>query len=304
MAKRRLSVLDSSFLQLEAAEMPMHIAGLSIFSIPEGKDQEFVGELVEKFRACKVFNNPWNYYLKRPSRFQFQPVLKETFDVDMEYHVRHLALPRPGGERELGQIVARVHSQPLDFRRPLWEVHFIEGLEDNRFAVYMKMHHCLVDGVSGMRLLMSSLSDRPDDPMQLPFWAAVDRTKRIVLPPESKKLELPSVGESLNFLRQAGKTILGRSDELVTLRSAPKTVLNGRIHNQRRFATHVESLTRIKAIAKAAECSLNDVVLALSGTVLRAYLLSHDALPKESLTVSIPVALHQPGGTDLKNNIA
>ncbi|MBD2858097.1 wax ester/triacylglycerol synthase family O-acyltransferase [Spongiibacter sp. KMU-158] len=303
MAKRKLSMLDSSFLQLEAAAMPMHIAGLSIFTIPEGKGQEFVGELVEKFRACKVFRNPWNYYLKRPSRFQFQPELKETFDVDMEYHVRHLALPRPGGERELGQIVARVHSQPLDFRRPLWEVHFIEGLENNRFAVYMKMHHCLVDGVSGMRLLVGSLSDRADDPMQLPFWAAGSDNKKIT-PPQNKKLQLPTVRDTVNFAKEISRVWLGRGEDLVTPRSAPKTVLNGRIYNQRRFATHVEELPRIKAIAEAAGCSLNDLVLALSGTVLREYLLSHDALPRESLTVSIPVSLHQPGDTELKNNIA
>lgn len=303
MANRKLSILDASFLQLDSGEMPMHVAGLLIFKIPEGRDRDFISEVVERYRSCRVFRNPWNYCLKRPTRLQLQPEMTETFDVDMEYHVRHLALPHPGGERELGQLIARIHSQPLELRRPLWEVHVIEGLENNRFAVYLKIHHCLVDGVSGTKLLANSLSESADDPLQLPFWASGEKRKKITPPPEPQ-LELPSLKDLLNFGREVRKTWLGKGDERVTLRSAPKTVLNQRIYGQRRFATHVEPLERIKAIARAADCSLNDLVLALCGTVLREYLEDHDALPKQSLTVSIPVSLHQPGDTAIKNNIA
>ena len=89
------------------------------------------------------------------------PLMREIHDVDLDYHVRHSALPHPGGQRELGVLVSRLHSNELDLHRPLWEVHLIEGLEGNRFAMYSKIHHSLVDGVSGMRLIMRTLSHGP-----------------------------------------------------------------------------------------------------------------------------------------------
>ena len=303
MGERRLSILDTSFLQLESASTPMHVGGLMMFELPEDKDRLFVGELVSRFRGGRVFNNPWNYRLQRPSRFQFRPVLKETFDVDMEYHIRHHALPYPGGERELGQLISRVHSQRLDFRKPLWEVHVIEGLEPRRFAVYVKIHHALADGISATKLLMAGLSVDPSDDMQLPFWAAgsINRSGK---PRQVKAVpKLPGVRGSMRFAREVTRSWLGRGDA-VSMRSAPMTILNDRIDGQRRFATHSESMERLKRIASAANCSLNDLVLAMCGTVLREYLLDHDALPEKSLTVNIPVSLHKPGAKAIKNDIA
>jgi hypothetical protein len=90
--------------------------------------------------------------------------MREIHDVDLDYHVRHSALPHPGGQRELGVLVSRLHSNELDLHRPLWEVHLIEGLEGNRFAMYSKIHHSLVDGISGMRLIMRALSSDPTEP--------------------------------------------------------------------------------------------------------------------------------------------
>ncbi|MBD2858810.1 wax ester/triacylglycerol synthase family O-acyltransferase [Spongiibacter sp. KMU-158] len=308
MGDRKLSILDTSFLQLESAQTPMHVAGLLIFDLPEGAGKEFVSELVARFRGCKVFRPPWNYCLQRPGRLQFKPVLKENFDIDMEYHVRHLALPFPGGERELGQLISRIHSQRLDFRRPLWELHVIEGLENNRFAVYIKIHHCLADGVSATKLLFEGLSASANDPAQMPFWAAAkkERSKKPVLKERSKLTlpKIPNLDGAIDIAKEAGRTWFSSGDELVSLRSAPMTMLNQRIHGQRRFATFAVEMARIKNLAKAAECSLNDIVLALCGTVLREYLETHDALPRESLTTNIPVSLHKPGTREIKNDIA
>lgn len=303
MGERRLSVLDSSFLQLESASTPMHVGGLMIFELPESKNRRFVGELVSRYRACRVFRNPWNYRLQRPSRFQFRPILKETFDVDMEYHVRHHALPIPGGERELGQLISRVHSQRLDFRKPLWEIHVIEGLEPNRFAVYVKIHHALADGISATKLLVAGLSTDPDDPAQMPFWAAAAKHKPNKTHQPLKFPKIPSASGSLRFAKEVTRSWFGGGD-CVSMRSAPMTILNDRIDGQRRFATHSEELCRLKRIASAANCSLNDLVLALCGTVLREYLKDHDALPQKSLTVNIPVSLHKPEAKEIKNDIA
>lgn len=90
------------------------------------------------------------------------PGWKVDKKIDLDYHVRHSALPRPGGERELGILVSRLHSNPLDFARPLWECHVIEGLENNRFALYTKMHHSMIDGISGVRLMQRVLTTDPE----------------------------------------------------------------------------------------------------------------------------------------------
>ncbi|MES2490974.1 MAG: wax ester/triacylglycerol synthase family O-acyltransferase [Pseudomonadota bacterium] len=307
MAARRLSILDTNFLQLESARQPMHVAGLMIFELPADAKPDYVNEVVERFRNCTVFHNPWNYRLKRAGTLQFMPLLQEVHSIDMEYHIRHLALPRPGGERQLGQMVARLHSQPLDLRRPLWEVHIIEGLENNRFALYLKIHHCLVDGVSATKVLMRALATEPDAIGQLPFWAVSDDNSKNIpraqLKAERKK-SLPKISDVLAIGRALAHTWYTKGDgEEVTLRSAPRSIINDRIHTQRRFATHSEPLDRIKAIAKGADASLNDIVLALTGTVLREYLEAHHALPEAGLTASIPVSLHDPNAKEIKNNI-
>jgi diacylglycerol O-acyltransferase / wax synthase len=318
MSARRLSLLDTSFLQLESSRTPMHVAGLMIFALPPGAKPEFVSDLVQRFRACKVFRNPWNYRLQRAGRLQFLPRLQEVHDLDMEYHVRHLALPRPGGERELGQMISRLHSQTLDLRKPMWEAVVIEGLEScdeprselrgGRFAIYLKLHHALADGVSATKLLMRALATEPDAVGQLPFWAATDDTAKDVPRAQLKaarKLRLPNPSALFSVSRAAARAWTSKGDgEEVTLRSAPRTIINDRIYSQRRFATHAEPLPRLKAIAKAADASLNDIVLALTGTVLRDYLESHNALPPEGLTASIPVSLHEPGDREIGNNVA
>lgn len=311
MTARRLSVLDTSFLQLESARMPMHVAGLMTFEPPPGAGPEFVSELVRRLRACQVFQNPWNYRLPRASRVQFRPQLEEVHDIDLEYHVRHLALPHPGGERELGQMIARLHSQRLDFRKPLWELHVIEGLALKRFALYLKIHHALVDGVSAAKLMMRALSTAPDALGELPFWAAKDDSVRD-LPRaqqrQARKVTLPALprpAEALAIVKAAAACWTRKGDdEDVSLRSAPRTILNDRIHSQRRFATHSEPLSRLKTIAKAADCSLNDLILALTGAVVREYLLGHNALPEQGLTASIPVSLHKPGDREISNKVS
>lgn len=307
MTARRLSMLDTTFLQLESRRTPMHVAALMLFELPEGASAEFVGDIVQRFRAVKIFRNPWNYRLRRASRLQFLPRLEEVQDVDLEYHVRHLSLPRPGGERELGQLIARLHSQPLDLRKPLWEVHLVEGLGQNRFALYVKVHHALADGISATRMLIGALSTEARSLGQLPFWAVDPDARGKGSPPAAPApaAARPSLTAMAAASRAAWRTWTARSDgEEVTLRNAPKTLLNQDIYSQRRFATHTEPLARLKAIAKAADASLNDVVLALVGSTLRDYLGDHDVLPRRSLTAAVPVSLHVSGDTRIGNNVS
>ena len=202
--------------------------------------------------------------------------------MDLDYHLRHSALPYPGGERELGILVSRLHSNPMDMDRPLWEIHLIEGLHGGRFALYGKLHHSLADGVSGVGLL--NFSENPKSSRTPPIWAqtACARSRRSVagrsgaqgfLPPAlvSQARALPNL---LRGLAGSARAAIGmKSDpDFTSLAEAPRTIFNTNITPQRRVATQTTSLARMKAIGDAAGGSVNDVLLAACGAALRRYL--------------------------------
>lgn len=123
----RLSLLDSTFLRIETAETPMHVAALQIFSIPDGASQDFVSEVVAAYRRRRPIAHPFNQLLVGGPLSMVTPSARTIDDIDVEYHVRHTALPVPGGDRELGELVSHLHSVVLDRTRPLWTCHVIEG---------------------------------------------------------------------------------------------------------------------------------------------------------------------------------
>lgn len=295
----KMSPMDAAFVQLESANAPMHVAGLMIFELPEKASANFVSDLVNDWRMETRVEAPWNQKLASPSRWQLAPRLKTCRDPDLEYHVRHLHLPKPGGERELGQLVARLHSQPMDFRKLLWECFIIEGLERNRFAIYMKFHHSIVDGISANVLLMKGLSALKSDKKTPPFWIHPAPEK----PFRPGPFEMPSVQAVVNTATNVLK-LFTRDEAMTTLRSAPRTPLNGPIAAQRRFATQNFPMARIKAVAKHAGVSLNDVVLCLVGGTLRNYLQSITALPAQSLTAAIPMSLRAEGDKSCGNSVS
>ncbi len=298
MNDKKLSPMDAAFVQLEGPQAPMHVAGLMVFERPQKAKDSFVAELVAQWREESRIASPWNQKLRSPSRWQLAPTLVETLDPDLEYHVRHLSLPKPGGEKELGQLVARLHSQPMDMRKLLWECVAIDGLADNRFALYIKFHHSIVDGISATRLLMSGLSDSPRDKRTPPFWVQGAPEK----PFQAKGFRWPS-REGLFETFTNVTRMFGRHDTLTTFRSAPRTPLNGPIGAQRRFATQTFSLDRIKAVSKAAEVTINDVVVSLVGGTLRQYLQEVTALPAKSLTAALPISLRAAGDDSSGNAV-
>ena len=153
-----MSPMDSLFMIPESREQPMHVGSLQLYDLPEGADRSMIRETYEQM-LTSVDVAP--LFRRRPYRSLStlgQWAWTEDDDIDLEHHVRHSALPEPGRVRELLALVSRLHGTPLDRQRPLWEMHVIEGLEGNRFAVYSKLHHALMDGVSGLRLLQRSLS--------------------------------------------------------------------------------------------------------------------------------------------------
>ena len=308
----RLSALDAAFLLAETRNTPLHVAGLQIFRIPAGAPTHFVSKLFGKLRSFPVSAPPLNYRLRGGLAGKIMPSWEVIDDADLEYHLRHSALPYPGGERELGVLVSRLHSNPMDLSRPLWEFHLIEGLAGNRFAIYCKLHHALVDGINSMKLL--NLSTDAAGSFVPPFWAAesgqeLERRSRSGGVPDGlpamirKEIEaLPSLLRGLSTTVQAAFGVAEDRD-LASIAEAPRTLFNVRVGEQRRVATHSASLAHIKAIGRAAGGTINDVVLAACSGALRRYLEERGALPGESLIAAVPMALHHGDGTASGNAV-
>ncbi|MFP5307297.1 MAG: wax ester/triacylglycerol synthase domain-containing protein, partial [Gammaproteobacteria bacterium] len=168
-ATKRLNPLDWTFLAAETRESKMHVGSLMPFQPPPDAPPDLLRRLMDEIRENVAVHPPWNLKLRYPSLLSHPlQAWVEDQQFDADYHVRRSALPSPGDERELGILVSRLHSHSLDFHRPPWEVHFIEGLEGGRFAMYFKVHHALIDGYTGVQLLTRSLSFDPaerDTPM-------------------------------------------------------------------------------------------------------------------------------------------
>jgi diacylglycerol O-acyltransferase / wax synthase len=303
---RQVPPLDAVWLALESRDTPMHVGGLFEFTLPDDAPADYLKQEFERMREAHTLPAPWNLKLvEGPLVGPRVPFMREIRDVDLDYHVRHSALPHPGGQRELGILVSRLHSHQLDLHRPLWEVHLIEGLERNRFAIYTKMHHSLIDGVSGMRLIMRALSTDPAQREMPAFWTtgAGERPR----PTREQNGAPGALGRPLELLRGGGAALTGLSRAALDLAlaavddralqapyRAPDSALGGHLGGQRRFATQQYKMKRLKALARAADCTLNDIVLYLSGSALRRYLVEHARIPDRPLTAGIPVNLREP----------
>lgn len=283
---------DSMFLLAENRDHPMHVGGLQLFVPPEGSGPEFVRDMLEAYRQTDNISPLFRRLPGEPVGTRWKT--DETIDYD--HHVRHSAVPSPGRIRELLQLTSRWHGSLLDRHRPLWEVHVVEGLQDGRIAVYTKVHHAMVDGVSALRLMQRSLSEDPDARDCLPPWALPANKssgdKKGFDPLSLVRTGAGAAGDIAGLvpagLRIANQ-IIREGD--VTLPRAPKTILNGSIGGARRFAAQSWEIERIQRVAKSSATTLNDVVLAMVSGALREYLLEQHALPDEPMTAMVPVSL-------------
>jgi len=295
-----------AFLLAETRSTPMHVGGLHLYKKPEGAGRDYALQMYEQFRSVEELAPIFTRHPSRGIGTAGQWVWKNDELFDIDHHVRHSALPAPGRVRELLDLVSRLHGTRLAYERPLWESHVIEGLNDGRVALYTKIHHANVDGVSAMRLLQRVLDSDPDRREMPPPWAA--RPRRVKVERTLAEAEQRLAGLPVSALRQAMgmtadaaglpgaliKTITrGVRDEAAPVSfSAPRTILNTQITGSRRFAAQDYSLDRIRAICRATGATLNDVVLAMCGGALRTYLFELDALPATSLVAMCPVSLH------------
>ncbi len=315
----RLNPLDTAWIFTESRATPNHVGGLLQFRLPEGAPKDFLSRLVADFRSHRQFSAPWNRRLKYPLLKNPLPAWVEDRDIDLEYHVRRVALPWPGGERELGELVGLLQSTPIDLSRPPWECTIIEGLEGNRFALFIKMHHSLIDGVSGMMLLQRAMSPDPAESMALPpFWsgarARARRPARNSPPPtmasvmtsavEGLSAQVRTVPQLIAAFARMFRRIGEDGEGLAVPFDTPYSMLNGRVREKRRFATQQFPMARLRALADAGQCTLNDIVLTVCGGALRRYLLERDSLPEKPLVAGIPISVRPKDDTGSGNAIS
>jgi diacylglycerol O-acyltransferase len=296
---------SQGFMIAESRKTPMHVGGLHLYSPPDGAGPEWARETYERFlQSDKIAP----LYLKRPQRSVTTAgtwFWTEDDQFDLEYHVRHSAVPAPGRIRELLELCGRLHGTRLATERPLWEMHFIEGLADGRVAVYTKLHHALVDGVSAMRLLQATLNDSPDARDAPPPWAAREVANRVEkeqaalserllqVPMGAFRSALAISAEAAGMPGALVKTLnRGLRNETAPIALySPRTIINQKITGARRFAAQDWPIERLRAIGKATGTTINDVVLAMCSGAMRHYLLELDALPSHSLIAMVPVSL-------------
>lgn len=302
---RPLHPIDLIFLSLEKRQQPMHVGGLFLFQIPDNAPATFIQELVRDIRTSKSIPiPPFNNYLNGL-------FWDEDQQFDLDHHFRHIALPKPGRIRELLTYISQEHSALIDRAKPLWTCHIIEGIEGNRFAMYFKIHHAMVDGIAGMRLVEKSLSHDPHGKSIVPPWCVEGpRAKRLKAPKVSRikgvlstlKGQLESTPRVIYELSQTVLKDMGRNPDYVSSFQAPSSILNQRVSASRRFAAQSFEFERLRRISKALGVTINDIVLAICSGALREYLISQDALPKKPLIAMVPASVRSDD-SDVSNRI-
>ena len=306
-----MPVTDAMFMVPETREQPMHVGGLQLFELPAGAGRDHLGEL---YRSAIAVEDVAPLFRKRPYRSPLtlgQWAWRDDDEIDLEHHVRHSALPEPGRVRELLALTSRLHGTLLDRKRPLWAAHLIAGLVGDRVAVYTKLHHARMDGVSAQRLLQRSLSTDPDARDVPVPWARRPATRTpaqapsgsglLALPRAALGLTADAVGLVPTLLALANDALRHQAAALPM--QAPRTMLNVSITGSRRIAAESWSMDRIKEVARAGDATLNDVVLAMCSGALRTYLLEQDALPSTPLIAMTPVSLRKDDSPEQTNAV-
>lgn len=315
MQARPLAPLDAGWLLVESDVAHMHVGTVSILQPPTGADGGFVRRFVERLRSYCTPTAPFDRRIQRSGLGRLWPLVEQVDVLDMDHHLHHEALPAPGGQDDLNTLISRLHGVPLDMSEPPWEFHVIEGLEGGRFAIYVKLHHSLIDGVGAVRLAESALSTDPEDRDTPPIWAAGDAGRHhpepaVTLPAVDTVVRgagrlgnhaMAGLTAARTALRTfAGDTVpllpRGRTD-VTRAYQAPTSMLNDTITAHRRVATHSLELSRVRDVAKRLDITINELVLALCSGGLRQYLREVATLPDEPLVAGLPMSV-RPADSD------
>lgn len=322
---RQLTSLDAQFLAVESARTYGHVGGLAVYDPATAPGGELsVGDICRLVGERLHLLPPFRWRLVGVPLGLDHPYWVEDPDFDLDFHIRDSAVPPPGDDRRLAETVARIFARPLDRSRPLWEIYLIHGLEGDRVALLTKVHHSVVDGVSGNEILAVLLDPSPEG-REIPPAESAPKGDRV--PGELEMLGRGLIGLPMQPLRalRSAPTALPNLTEIpganafpgvprlsrgvasvrralgveahdpaileATTARPPKTSFNGRISGHRRFSFGQLSLDTVKAIKNEAGVTVNDVVVALCAGALRDWLKERDELPKDPLVAMVPVSV-------------
>lgn len=318
---KQLSGLDAAFLYLETPEMPMHVGALHLFELPAGTRGRFVTALrkhiagrlpVAPVLRRRLWWMPLN--LANPAWVDAEP--------DLRQHVVEVKLKKGAGLPELEAMVGALHPVLLDRKRPLWKMHVVEGLAPGpdgrrRVALYTQLHHAAVDGQAAVALANALLDLSPEPravdarPSRRPRTFRLDMTEMLrgVIGGQAQKVaaiirELPGTVGTLGSAAGkavAASSLLGGRKGPANLTLAPRTVLNVSVTPGRAFASVTLPMAELKALGRAHDATVNDLVLMLCSSALRRVLARHRQLPRKSLIAAVPISLREKGDTSADN---
>jgi WS/DGAT/MGAT family acyltransferase len=307
----RLSALDASFLDVESKAAPMHVGAALIFDA-KPLTLEHGGLDIE--RLTKYTEAALDSIPRYRQRVEWVPGFGHPVWVDddrfnMRFHLRHTRLPLPGDERSLKRLVGRLFSQHLDRSRPLWEFWVVEGVENEQFALIIKVHHCMVDGVAGVHLLEALLQDSPQAVESEPNrWHARPAPSRAELILKEANRRVDGLRKLSHFMPRVRENFQGLSNVVRSgMKPTPKTPFTEQdISPYRRFDWTSFDLDEVKAIRKSLGGTINDVVVATTTSAVRRFLLRRgsDVDSMEGFRAVLPVNRRKAGGLSVGNHVA
>lgn len=313
MAKTMIPPLDLMFFLTETPESPKHVGAVQVFELPDNAPDNYLQNLVAAFKKAPVVS-PFN---NRPHFPRFgMPQWRVDDDLEINYHVRHSALPAPGNNQQLMDVVQRLHAVLLDRKRPGWICQVIEGLEDNRFAVYTKIHHAYIDGMSGVKRMYGSLSTSKREKTIVPPWSFnPDKPQHTQNQMRDNKGSTRThqladharaVMEASQFLGKMGMQWLKLRDSKAQIPfTATRTRMNRSIEwDTRSTAVCTLPLDRVKAVGRKRGCTVNEVVLAVIGAALHDYLEQHRENTRIPLVALCPMSIRAEGDDSASTQVS
>ncbi|MFD0917124.1 wax ester/triacylglycerol synthase family O-acyltransferase [Pseudahrensia aquimaris] len=320
----QLSGIDASFLYFETKRTPMHVAGLTLYDMPEG----FKGSIYKHFRSffeSRIHLIP--IFHRKLARTVFEldhPGWVDAGELDLDYHLQSVKLPKPGSQAQLEKLVAEMHAEPLDRKKPLWQFTIIDGLEkgpngEKRAAMYSKVHHAAIDGGAGM-VITKALYDLGPVPREV---EAAEERKATRVPTMAERailgahdLMTNAVTQQLKALEAIPKAMEQALDMATKMAkadprqladqqlTAPKTPFSITMGKGRSYAARTVPLSKAKEIGKLTGTKLNDVVMATCSGAMHHYLKEKKKLPSTPLVAFVPMSIREAGNTDMNNQVS